>query len=119
MNILIDKELKNTKICKLPQYCDDTNHIIIEKGVRDKDSIELEVGKYYQIQLKDYIVNPPDNFTLHVQWNNNIIPEDNLLNVEVKQLMGKMIKVSGTGVNVKCIWTGWLPEESFIIEKVL
>lgn len=119
MNTLIDKELRNTNICRLPDYCDDTLTISISRGSRNSKDATLGINHYYQIKLKNYVIDPQDNLDLHVQWNNNVIPKDDLMNVEVLQIMGKMVRVSGTGVNSSSTWTGWLPQESFTIEKVI
>ena len=37
--------------------------------------------------MKDYIVHPYDGFNLHIQWNNNIVPKDDEMNVEVLEVM--------------------------------
>ena len=119
MNSLIKAELNKVEIAQLPDYNDDTLNIIINKGTRDVNDIKCSKGGYYHIKMKDYIVHPYDGFNLHIQWNNNVVPKDDEMNVEVLEVMGNMIKVSGTGVNIQTQWTGWLPVKSIEVIKVL
>ena len=108
MNELIKKELQNIHVAELPDYDDSTLQLKIPRGTRDADRIQFEKGKYYKIELANYIVHPYEGFNLHVQWNHNIIPKDTIMNVEVLDIMGKMIKVTGCG-DSNVPWTGWLP----------
>lgn len=117
MNKFILEQLKNTKV-KLPYYDDNTVELFIPKR-NDIINDENIVGINYKILLEDYIIHPYDGFTLHENWNNNVIPTDNIMNVEIIQQLGKMIKISGIGVNDNKVWSGWVPKSSIkIIERL-
>ena len=68
-------------------------------------------------------MNPPEGFTLHVNWNKNIIPKDKHMKCEVTEIMGKMIKINGVGfdfINKKDLnttWEGWIPKKSILLLK--
>ena len=119
MNPLIKKELEHVNIAILPSYNDNSSHIIIQKGIRNLSEMDVEEGKYYQIKVKDYIIHPYEGFNLHSQWNNNIIPKDDTMNIHVLQTMGKMIKVNGIGIHTNTPWIGWLPKSSFQIISLI
>lgn len=120
MNKLIEKELKNISVAILPEYDNNTTEIFISKGTRSADYLSFEKGRYYKIELNDILLNPEkESLILHVQWNNNIIPKDKFMNVEVLEKMGNMIKVSGTGVNSVNSWSGWLPIDCVKILNLL
>lgn len=116
INPLIEKELNEIKVANVPEI--DSYEFVISKGTRSVSEIVFEKGKYYCIELKDYIIHPYEGFNLHVQWNNNIPPKDIVMNVEVLDIMGKMIKVTGTGSS-GIVWTGWLPISSITILNIL
>lgn len=124
MNEYIKAQLKLCSVAQIPEFDDSTTVINIPKGKRLSIS-DVAVGDYYLIELEDYIINPPPNFDLHINWNNNIKPVDKYLNCEIIQVMGKMIKVSGVGFNylynetTDHIWEGWLPRKSFKIIRRL
>lgn len=117
MNNVIKKQLQNLKKCQLPQYSEDTLEIFIPKNSIKKE-LGLEVNHCYQIEIADYVLNPPPEFSLAQNWNNNTIPPYKYMNVCIIQLMGKMIKVDGIGFDIdnqmplSCAWSGWLPRES-------
>ena len=119
MNLLIKKELDNVNCALMSSYEENCTHIFIQKGIKDAKYLSVEENKYYQIKVKDYIIHPYEGFILHSQWNNNIIPPDDTMNVHILQIMGKMVRVNGVGVNVPTNWAGWLPKESFEIIKLL
>lgn len=118
MNSFIRKQLDKIRIAEVPPITEDTNTIIFKK----KDivtGVGFSVGKSYRITLKDYILHPYDGFTLHTNWNNDIIPTDNEMNIEVIQVMGKMVKFRGIGIHDGKFWTGWVPISSATIIEVI
>ena len=122
MNKIIEDQLKKVKVVKIPHYDDSTTEILIKKS--DSGSApnpdELVEGKYYTIVVANYIVNPFDGFTLHDNWNNGIKPTDIRMNIEVLQIIGKMVKVNAIGVTDKKPWSGWLPQKSILsFEEIL
>ena len=120
MNQLIKNELDNLKVAIVPDYGYDSLEIHFPIGVRTPDKLSFEVGKYYQIELADRLLDPNDEtLTLRTQWNNGRIPIDKVLNVEVREIMGKMIRVSGTGANRILPWSGWLPISLVTIKQLL
>lgn len=117
MNKIIKEQLEKLTNVVLPSYDDNTTEIIIPK--QDVEEIDFELNKYYHIELEDYIIHPFEGFNLHQNWNHNIIPKDKRMNVEVIQLMGKMIKITGVGENSLNTWEGWVPKKSIKILNTL
>lgn len=117
MNKFILKQLNKIKQVDLPQYDESTTVLFIPKSSTTLNNII--VGNVYKVQLEDYILHPYDGFTLHENWNNNILPTDNIMNVEITESLGKMIKINGIGVHDNKVWAGWLPKSSMkIIERL-
>lgn len=120
MNPLIKTQLDKIRTVKVPPYEDNTTHITIPMRTPN-DPIILEEDKCYIVQVEDYILNPPDGFTLHTNWNQNKIPKCKYMKIDVSKIMGKMIKVNsigydmGTKSSINEVWEGWLPEKSIIV----
>ena len=118
MNDLIKNQLRLTK--KINIETPVKSPLIIKK-VEDINLKEFHIGECFIIELASYILNPPDGFTLHENWNNNQIPKNNVMKIQIIGINGKMIKVSGFGyditnkIDLPDIWTGWLPRKSFTI----
>ena len=124
MNPLIQAQLDKLNSAQITAQAESSNTIIIPK-----EELKLSQGlcedKCYLISVEDYILNPPEGFTLHSNWNNNRIPKDKVMKIDVSTKMGKMIKVTALGydlknnVNTGNVWEGWLPEKSIkIIEQL-
>ncbi len=126
MNKIILNELNKCQDLNIPSYDDSTTQLIIEKSNKQPSDISLQIGGKYIIQLANYIVNPPENFTLQDNWNKGIIPKSNVLKCELTNIMGKMIKIRGNGFDITNRINKddyydelWLPQKGFtIIEKV-
>ena len=124
MNPFISKQLNLCRNATVPPFDNDTTQLTIPYKYGEKPQ-ELKVGDYCFIKLENYILYPPDGFTLHTNWNNNIIPKDQYMKCEIIQLMGKMVKIKGIGVDYASntdtnnVWEGWLPRKSFNIIKYL
>ena len=119
MNKLIEKELNNCKIAYIPSFDENTTFLNIVKGTRNISDVKFEKGRYYRIQLADYLIHPNDNFIFHIQWNKGIIPRDKVMNAEILEVMGsKMIKILGVGLSGS-MWEGWLPVDSVDILNLL
>lgn len=108
MNPLIENELKNIKIARVPEFNKDTRFLIIKKGIRELDEVRLEMGKFYQIEIDNNIKEYCDK-----------IPPDRLMNVEICDIINDVVKISGTGHNNKLYWCGWLPLKGIKITNVL
>ena len=52
-------------------------HYLFHK--QDKPYVQYEVDHSYIIELSDYILNPPANFTLQDNWNKGVIPKSRFL----------------------------------------
>ncbi len=98
MNPVIKRELEKVRV-PLPAYDDTTTLITILRESVNKEVKMFTVvqNHYYLIQLADYILNEPPNFSLSANWNKGIKPVSQFLKVEVNKIMGKMIQVSGYG----------------------
>ena len=119
MNPLIKAQLDKIKHIPLPEYDEDTTHLIIPKhGVTPLKNLELKEGKYYLIMVEDYIIKPFDGFTLHDNWNRGIPPKYKYLKVEILKIMGNMVNVNSIGFDneskqdIMDSWVGWLPRKS-------
>ena len=124
MNPLVKSQLEKIRGVVIPDYDDSTLqiHIPIKSEVA---TITLEQDKCYVVSVEDYILNPPDGFKLHTNWNNNKIPKHKFMKIDVCKIMGKMVKVNSIGydivnkTNINDMWEGWLPESSItIIERL-
>lgn len=125
MNPLLLQQLKKIKAVKLPEYDETTINLVIPKQEVLKIT-SVEVGHYYLLELADYLLHPSDSFTLHQNWNNNIIPKDHYMKAEVSQILGKMIKIQGVGydyatsTDLDTVWEGWVPLKSVnILEELI
>lgn len=117
MHELILKELKRCKIANIPYVDEDTEIIKIYKTIPiDLDNINI--GDKYIIEVMDYIVNPPDTFDLHANWNHNNVPKFSLMYCLVSKVMGKMIYIDAQKYNNETkeiedeFWSGWIPKKS-------
>ena len=125
MNLIIEEQLKKCKVAKIPQFDETTTHLIIPKQEGAISCSTFQINEEYIIKLESYILNPPEGFTLHTNWNNNIPPKSEVLYCKIIQVMGKMIKIHGMGYNYSTKqttdynWEGWLPIKSVkVLEKI-
>lgn len=125
MNDLLKAQLRLCQKAQVPNLNGDELEIYIPKGgVIIPDNV-IE-GGYYIIKLEPYIINPPEGFTLHINWNNSIAPKEGIMQCVVEKTMGKMVRINGIGyslVNASYIdgteWQGWLPQKSITVIKRL
>lgn len=96
MNPIIKRELEKVR-AQLPEYDDSTTLIRIPRWEPLPDEKPLEVGGIYLIEIADYVLNEPPNFTLSANWNKGVIPTSNQLSVQVKKTAGKMVQLDATG----------------------
>ena len=124
MNKVVKEQLGKCKVAEIPAFDDTTTHIFIPK-VGANIINQYHVGKYYLIEIEDYILNPSAEFTLAANWNKGTNPPAKYMNVEIVQVSGKMIKVSGVSfdpnnpVALPTHWEGWLPQKGLKILKQL
>ena len=124
MNPFIKAQLDKVTKLDLPNYDEDTVELLIEKGNKSA-TIFLEQDNCYLISVEDYILNPPEGFTLHTNWNQGRTPTHKFMKIDVTKIMGKMVKVTSVGYDMENhsdttdLWDGWLPEKSItIIERL-
>ena len=119
MNPIIEQQLKLAKVADIPAWSKDTAELIISK--KTVEEIEFQEGHFYLIELADYLLDPPDGFTLHINWNNNNVPKHKFMKCQCVKVMGKMIKILGVGfdyenrMDLDEDWDGWLPLKSITI----
>lgn len=120
MNPLIKEQLKKINRVKVPSFDENTQTItLLKSDIQSTDS--LQEDRCYLISVENYILNPPDGFTLHTNWNNNIVPKHKFMKIDVSKIMGKMVKVNSVGYDMKHqvdltdVWSGWLPRKSITI----
>lgn len=116
MNKYIKKQLNKCRI-PIPDFDDNTTHLVIHRNEELKRLEELQIGSYYEIEIADYIVNEPPTFTLSANWNAGTKPPEHSMNVQVIQMLGKMIKVRGAGINTNINWEGFLPKKSIRVVR--
>lgn len=126
MNKRMKQQLASCKICQLPFYDDNTSQIEIPLYNPNASKVELEENKYYIIHLSKSVYDPPENSSLAVNWNKNIIPQSEFLLITKTSSVGDMVQVDGCGwdnnVNKasKDVYTNlWLPLNAFQIVKEL
>lgn len=120
MNKIIKRELEKVREVNL-NYDDNTTKLYIPKKV----GIKLNVGNCYIIKLSDYMVNPPLDSPIVVNWNSGNIPKYKYYKIDVNKIMGNMVNVNGVAYdfeNKKDIyemWSGWIPSSEFeILESI-
>ena len=74
MNSIILKQLKRCKVASVPDFDENTTHLVIPKQ-SEEISQQLIPSHFYLVELENYILYPPEGFSLHQNWNNNIIPQ--------------------------------------------
>ena len=123
MNKIIQKQLEKLTVPNKPQYDENTTHLVFPK--RDSTSRPVDTGLVvngvYKIVLANYIVNPPPDFTLDIDWNKGKKILDTTLFVQINQIAGKMIRFTGRGYNFNTDETNnnfydsmWVPAKSII-----
>lgn len=116
MNPIIRKQLENCRVANVPNFTEETTVLRIPKG-SDMTVSPYQVGKYYILELADYIINPPPDFTLASNWNKGSVPTHKYYKCEILQTMGKMVKIIGSGYDIKTnldantVWEGWVPQK--------
>ena len=125
MNKIVKQQLSSCKVADIPEFDDNTTHIFIPKANKSSLVLEFHIHSYYIIEIADYVLNPSPEFTLATNWNKGTIPPNKYMKVEVSQITGKMIKVTGIAYDVSTqrdlpiVWEGWLPASSTkIIHKL-
>ena len=83
-----------------------------------------QLHHYYIVKLANYILHPYEGFTLHENFNNNIIPECEYMEIEVQEVMGKMYKINGVGYDYdegielrEKRWCGYVPQKGITFLK--
>lgn len=120
MNKLIKQELEKVTEVSI-SYDDSTTKIYIPKKV----DIKLEVGNCYLIKLSDYVLSPPSNDTISINWNGGSIPKYRHYKVDIISNMNNMFKVAGIGYDISTrsdineVWEGWIPRNEFEVIEVL
>lgn len=107
------EKIKNINIDAISEY---------EYIISPSRPAKLEIEHYYIIKLKNYIINPPDNFTLSTNWNKGVVPKSEYLRCVIVQLLGDMVRICANGFDVvnNCDLNDsyvdlWLPKEGFDI----
>ena len=117
MNPIIEKQLHKCTVAVIPPFDEDTTTIYIEKRTTQNKQTFIP-GHYYEIELADYLVHPPADFSLHINWNRNVVPKCSSYRCEVLQTMGSMVKINGVGIEDESYsWEGWLPLEGIKVLK--
>lgn len=122
MNSIIKKQLDNCNL-SLPEYDEDTTYIFIPKNNRNNvvsTEIEIQKDHYYILELENYIINPPDNFTLSSNWNKGINPKSKYLFGTPTNFVGKMVRWDCCGYDINSnqplddVYSElWLPRKGF------
>lgn len=118
MNDLIRKQLTKIKVANVQPFKDTDKVIHIRKGLNIN---EFKIGNGYEIVLDDILLNPPNDFSFHINWNKGIVPRGKYLKCFVVAKIASIIKVDSVVCNENfedsnIIWSGWLPID--MIRKV-
>ena len=118
MNKIIEQQLKKLEYADISNFDAATNTYIIPKKV----DIKIEEDKCYLIQLLPTLFK---NEVLKTNWNAGSMPVYNYMKVDVSKIIGKMIKVVGTGYDIETqtdissFWSGWLSTQDIkVIKKI-
>lgn len=113
MNKFTKRELQKLDNLIIDEWDDTTTHLVIPRDGISVKSLGFNIGDKFTIQLEGYIINQPPNFTLSENWNQGTFPPEEILDVEVLRVMGKMIGVRAIGKETQKVWEGWLPQKGF------
>lgn len=120
MNKIIKSELGKVDSVKI-DFDDNTTKIFIPKKVE----VKISPGEVYLIKLSDYMLNPPDNDVININWNMGNIPKFKYYKSEINKVSGNMVNITGVGYDISTnsdinqVWSGWLPRTEFeIMEKI-
>ena len=118
VNKIIEQQLKKLEYADISNFDAATNTYIIPKKV----DIKIEEDKCYLIQLLPTLFK---NEVLKTNWNAGSMPMYNYMKIDVSKIIGKMIKVVGTGYDIETqtdissFWSGWLSTQDIkVIKKI-
>lgn len=100
--------------CKIARF-EEVGENTLKFSQKETKDLPLEVNHFYKIEIANYIINEPPNFTLSVNWNRGTKPPETVLNAEVEQLNGKMVKLLCVGTTTGIQWEGWIPQKAIEI----
>lgn len=124
MNKLIQEQLYKCKVANIPEFNENDTTITINKGSKVVVT-EYQLHKCYLIEIADFILHPDSESVLADNWNGGTVPTYKRYFAEVAQLMGKMVKICGcgvdpqTGLSTNDIWEGWIPQSGIKLIKEL
>ena len=124
MNPLIKKQLESCKVANIPYFDDYSVIINIPKGSL-LNVTPYQIGKCYLVELADYVINPPEGYTLSSNWNNGTSPKYKYYKCEIVKIVGKMICILGCGYDAEKmqdtndLWEGWVPQAGIKIIQEL
>ena len=115
MNPIIKKQLEKCTVANIPVFTDDDLVITIPKG-SILNVTPYQVGKCYIVEIADYVIDPPDGFSLSSNWNKGTCPKYKRYKREIVKIVGKMICILGCGIDPSSgaetndLWQGWVPQ---------
>lgn len=116
---LVQQQLEKVKEADLSNYDSLKQAFIIKK----KENIKFLENQCYIIQVERTIIN--NNKTLLANWNKNLLLTADYYIIDIHQVLGNMLKVSGIVYNIETkqtigiVWEGWLPVENIkVIERI-
>ncbi|MBO5711465.1 MAG: hypothetical protein J6R47_01370 [Acholeplasmatales bacterium] len=118
MNKVVKQQLGKCRIAKIPPFDDNTTHIFIPRLNKGGIVLDFQLNHYYVIEIADYVLNPSPEFTLATNWNKGTLPPSKYMKIQVSQINGKMIKITGIAYDIALnkdlpkVWEGWLPASS-------
>lgn len=111
------KELEKLGI----KYDGSTTHFYFPK----KEGFNLEINKQYVVKLSDYMLNPPPNSNLVINWNKGMIPSSQFYKIVINNIISDMIYVTGISYDydnkrdLDQLFVGWIPtNEMEVMEKI-
>ena len=124
MNKIIKEQLEKCAVANVPEYDEKDLTLTIPKYT-EISRLDFQENKTYLIELEDYLIHPSENFNLHKEWNNGVIPKSKFLKARVIQMHGRMIQFDAFDTNYEGDAEGahydclWLPLKSIHLRRII
>ena len=124
MNKFIKEQLDRIRGVDLPPWDENTKHMVIPQKGRAKDHLILY--RTYIIELENFILYPPKEFTLAYTWNKGVVPKSKHMQATLTEVKGKMYRFDAIGYDLENYkpkgdhyFHLWLPQKGFkVIEQL-
>ena len=120
-------QIINDKIITELDKVKETNFEVVDNKIfiKKKVGIKLEENSCYLIRLSNFMLNPPANDLISINWNGGIIPKFEYYKADIIKIVNNMVRIVGIGYDINSdndlssMWEGWIPTNEFEIVKKL